>query len=300
MANPLIRTRSLELLACADFTLAALANRLAVPYNSAAKAIARAKEEGQVHVCGTGARGAAIYRLGARPTLDPVVPASSSRDDWSLIRDPAVSASALEYFEYPELPNIKQFSCTRLKATLSVPACSDRWTRGNAMSPDTRCHACKGCTIGQDHAAGVDGGSGDHNTSFLRATLTCARCHKPNGRLIARMVCISCRNREYEWVRQKNSKGTIPRMHPPMARRTLSYRTNGELHRRSAMTCDETELYIATLRDEQHSVTFGWRAPASMDWLFDNDVYDRSTAEIGDACEAVDAPDVADSMPVDL
>ncbi|CAE6724957.1 hypothetical protein [Paraburkholderia nemoris] len=304
MANPVIRTRMIELLTGGDFTVTALADRLAVSYNSAAKAITRAREEGEVHVCGYAARTAAIYRLGAgvdvaRPALDPVVPAPSCRDDWSLIRERAVSESVLEYFELDVLPGVKHFTCNRYKATLSVESCADKFKLSISGDAFGRHAHCRLCPIGAAHS----GAGPDLNLGTLKGGLTCSRCHRLNGRLIRKRMCISCQNREYEYIKQRNAKGTKPLRHPSLHRLTIGYMAGGKVRTHAVeRAIDMTELIVDVLRDSEHSPSFAWLADPATRALRDTPDLDFSISgnvdEVAPVAD-VDVPTVLDVVQPD-
>jgi hypothetical protein len=44
-------------------------------------------------------------------------------------RKPAVTESALTYFEIPEMPGVQRFTCVKLRADLSVDSCCDRYQK---------------------------------------------------------------------------------------------------------------------------------------------------------------------------
>lgn len=301
MANPVIRTRMIELLAGGDFTVMALADRLAVPYNSAAKAITRAREDGEVHVCGYAARTAAIYRLGAgvdvgRPAMDQSVPAPSCRDEWSLIREPAVSESVLEYFELDVLPGVKHFTCDRYKATLSVESCAEKFRLANSSDAFGRHAHCRLCTIGAAH----NGAGPNLNLGTLKGSRTCSRCHRQNGRLIGKRLCVSCMNRQYESIKNRNAKGTAPIKHPPLHRLAIGYIAGGVLKTHTVeRAVDTTELIVDCLRDSEHSPGFTWLADPATRALRDNPDLDFSISDDIDVAAQVPAAlDVVQDDPV--
>ncbi|CAB5280113.1 hypothetical protein IST455A_01008 [Burkholderia multivorans] len=162
------------------------------------------------------------------------------------------AATAVEYFEFADLlPGVKHFHCDRMRASLSVDACAANW---NAASDrrEGACSQCKGCRIGAVHA-----GYGDANLHPLHATLTCARCLRMRGRLVHKHLCLSCYNRHREYLIGRNSKGTAPVMHPPLALHTVSYIAAGELRTRTIEhATGRREVIAAILRDERDAVTF--------------------------------------------
>jgi hypothetical protein len=297
----LIRDSILRLLADGDMTAAAIADELGALRNSVDKALIRCREEREIHICGhepTTPRPTAVYRIGYAPDVDvalaaPVAPAHE-RQDAVNTRDANVRGVELPaYFEIDGelLPGIRHFACDRLRATLSVSSCGARWEKANGTDVDAdRFHTCRRCPIGASHAGRVD-----HNPSPFRGMMICGRCHRGAPRLIGKHLCVSCFNRARELRLGRNAKGTAPRKLARLDQRSITYRAAGVVKTRVLdESVDVTELVVAVLRDEKHAPLFGSRAPASMDWLRDDDVYDRS---IGDAVEVAD---VAAQMPAAL
>lgn len=159
----------------------------------------------------------------------------------------------VEYSELPEVPGKLYFRCDRQRATLSTTACAESWRRADDLN-DGSCHACKLCPIGAVHAGEVAA-----SRSPLKGTLTCARCHRTAGRLISGMVCVSCKNREYELVKGRNAKGAAPVKLQRLCQRRVFIRHGDELRvlvrQRSV---DTDELIVAALRDSKKAVTFAW------------------------------------------
>jgi hypothetical protein len=297
----LIRDRILELLADGDMTAASIADELGALRNSVDKALIRAREGREIHICGhepTTPRPTAIYRIGYAPDVDVALPApvapADERQDAVNRRDANVRGVELPaYFEIDGalLPGIRHFACDRLRATLSVSSCGARWEKANGTDVDAdRFHTCRRCPLGALHAGRVD-----HNPSPFRGMTICGRCHRGAPRLIGKHLCVSCFNRARELRLGRNAKGTAPRKLARLDQRSITYRAGGVVKTRVLEeSVDMTELVVAVLRDEKHASLFGSRAPASMDWLRDDDVYDRL---IGDAVEVAD---VAVLMPTAL
>ncbi|TCG08854.1 hypothetical protein BZM27_09390 [Paraburkholderia steynii] len=295
----LIRDRVLELLADGDMTAASIADELGALRNSVDKALVRAREEREIHICGyepSTPRPAAIYRVGEgvdaeRPTL--VAPADQ-RPDADNARDAkARDVEMPVYFELEGglLKGVRHFACDPYKATLSVKSCADRYEKANSDDPDVysdRYSACRTCAYGAAHAGRVN-----PNLSKLKGMRICGRCHTGVARLIGKHLCISCYNRQREYLIGKNAKGTKPIKLAKLAPRSITYRAGGVVKtRKIAETVDTDELIVAVLRDEECAPQFAYRAPAALDWLLDDDVYDRS---IGDTVEVADVAAVADS-----
>ncbi|WP_454764434.1 hypothetical protein [Cupriavidus campinensis] len=159
------------------------------------------------------------------------------------------------YFELAELPGRRYFACGPLLATLDADACAGNWRRANNDRDISRLK-CRGCQIGAEHA----GESGVNNSPF-RGKLICGRCHRGASRLIHGHLCVSCYNRQREWLIGKNAKGSPPIKLARLDSRSVTYqRADGTVHIRAIdRTVDMEEVLVAVLRDEQQAVRFGWR-----------------------------------------
>lgn len=158
-----------------------------------------------------------------------------------------------EYLTLPDLPGKKLFRCERLLATITTDSCSSMWKQANHDNVEARAR-CKVCPIGAVHA-----GENDANMSPLKGALICARCERPAPRLVGGIVCVSCKNREYEWVKGCNAKGSRPVKMAPLAPRCLRYMDGKEpCSIKRNLTKSTSELVIATLREARHRVAFGF------------------------------------------
>lgn len=159
-----------------------------------------------------------------------------------------------DYFEIVELPGVQHFRCDRYNATLSTAACAGMWREGNHGNSEKRLR-CKVCPVGAVHA-----GETAASMSRLKGSLVCARCHKGATRLIGRHLCISCYNRQREYLLGVNAKGTRPIKLAPLEARAITYRTGNAVKTlRMPLTVDREELVIAVLRESQERVRFGRR-----------------------------------------
>jgi len=288
MANLAIRFLMLQQLASADLTVTAIAERIGAVRNSVAKSMEKAHEHGIVHIAGY-SKGVPIYRRGAgqdepRPPAE-VLEAPAAKPVPPVV--PVLSAS-LDYFEMDILPNVQHFTCTKLKSTLSVESCADRYKKAMAGGPENdRYIVCRGCPIGASHS----GQEAPNESRFFGKTI-CGRCHTGATRLIGKHLCISCYNRSRELRVGKNRKGTAPVKLTRLDQRSIAYRTAGVVKTRTlSESVDTEELMVAVLRDTPSSVTFGFKNPA-LHARFDGEQFDRS---IGDAeTDTVVAPIVPD------
>lgn len=171
---------------------------------------------------------------------------SNPLDQWNVV------ISQPEYFRMDDCDK-QFFRCDRLHATLSTDACAANWRAANE-SHDERREACRSCPIGALHA-----GHADASTSPLKGTLICSRCHRLSSRgwLIGKWLCVSCWNREREWVRGRNAKGGKPTKMARLDPRSIRVDEAGDvktLYRQ--LTRDVDELVVGALRDCQDRVAF--------------------------------------------
>ncbi len=119
--------------------------------------------------------------------------------------------------QHPEyralVPGQRHFSCEPLRATLSTADCARRWHAARGGS------ACHDCAIGRLHhgehrhlaVAGAVELPQAVNSQRQRITGACLRCGRVGLRIIqCSGICVSCSNREHEWRKGRNSKGTPP------------------------------------------------------------------------------------------
>ena len=159
----------------------------------------------------------------------------------------------MDYFTIEGVAGQQYFRCDRYRATLSVTACAGNWRRANHDNDDER-YRCKACPLGAIHA-----GETAASMSPLMGTTTCARCHKVAPRLIRRMVCVSCYNREREILIGKNAKGTKPIKLATLAPRRIRYMAGDDPQVLALQqSADTVELMVAALRDSKKTVRFGF------------------------------------------
>lgn len=126
------------------------------------------------------------------------------------------------------------------------------WRQANHGGDHER-EACVNCPIGARHA-----GARDASLSPLRGSKLCARCHNPGRRLIGGHVCVSCKNREYEFIRGCNAKGTRPVKVARLDRRRVRYLCGREMRSLTlSHALDPSEPVVAVLRDSNCRARFG-------------------------------------------
>lgn len=161
----------------------------------------------------------------------------------------------MEYFTIPELPDKPMFKCARLSAVIQVSNCSRMWDLANRNKTKSQCATslCKGCSIGADHS-----GVSDVSSSFLSGSNICARCHRTGSRMVGGHICVSCWNREREWLIGKNRRGVPPKFHPVLYVAVIKFWSEGVVKSiEKAHTASNVEMIIACIRDNSKQVTFG-------------------------------------------
>jgi hypothetical protein len=77
-------------------------------------------------------------------------------------------------------------------------------------------------------------------------------------RLIGGNVCVSCKNREYEWIRGRNARGKAPLNHPALERRRVCVRRGDRVSVvERGLTASVLEIVVEVLRDSSTRVVFG-------------------------------------------
>ena len=160
-----------------------------------------------------------------------------------------------DYFTYDNVPGKTYFRCDRMRATLSTAACQSQWRRADELNDGSH-SACRLCPLGAVHAGEVAA-----SMSPLKGTLTCARHHGTAGRLIGGMLCVSCYNRQREYLLGRNAKGTKPVKLCALEPRRIRYRHGSDvLTLKLKHSVDTDELVVAVLRDSRQSVEFAFNS----------------------------------------
>lgn len=151
------------------------------------------------------------------------------------------------------MPGVRYFRCEPMAATLGTEACAANWRASNERDAE-RLMKCRTCPVGAVHA-----GETAASMSPLRGTKVCSRCLCGTTRLIHGWLCVSCYNREREWMAGRNAKGKAPVRMQPLHRRTLKVVEAGDarvIHRDLTMGLEE--LMAAALRESRKSVVFAF------------------------------------------
>jgi hypothetical protein len=172
------------------------------------------------------------------------------------------------YFQIDGAPGLRMFRCARLRATISDRACGTNFLRSQKLRPDqiTSTHLCRECPIGA-HTAGVP----LVRRSGLHGVDLCPRCRRHSERIINGTRCVSCANREYEWVRGYGGKHTPVRMAPLLPRRVRIVINGVATELRAERTRDASEMVLAVLRVAEGRAMFcrprRGAALALVDWI---------------------------------
>lgn len=165
---------------------------------------------------------------------------------------------AVSYFTYPECPDLQFFRCEPMRANLSTAACASNYKASLKKSELERLHHCRNCPIGAMHA-----GETFVRTSSYYGSNICARCHRPSMRIIKGRLCVSCQNREYEYLKGRNAKGSRPvklsRLDPRRVRCQIGRKI---IDRRIEHSDSMEEVLLTVLRNAQGAVRFGYTASA--------------------------------------
>lgn len=156
------------------------------------------------------------------------------------------------------LPGKRYFRCEPMAATITTDACEANWRASNESDCE-RLLKCRACPIGAVHA-----GETAASLSPLRGAKVCARCLTGTTRLIGSWLCVSCYNREREWVAQRNAKGRIPTRMAPLSRRVLKVvDADGSRMLARDLSVGLEELMVAALRDSAKATVFSFNGATS-------------------------------------
>lgn len=152
------------------------------------------------------------------------------------------SAHGVTYVEMIEGLGRTHFACAKINASaLSIDTCAGRWKQAKSAGDSVQFMACKGCPIGRCHAGEGDPLKAVRKSGTKRAVVAvtenagrCCRCGRGGMRLIGSkskagvgLICVSCWNREAEYRRGRNAKGTPPKTYVPATPRRVSILVDG-------------------------------------------------------------------------
>lgn len=109
----------------------------------------------------------------------------------------------------PDGVSFEMFRCTTWRASLSMAACARRWEDAQVAKGERaeELRLCRQCHFGARHA----GRPSIIERAQNFGSNVCVRCERGSGRrLVGKTLCISCYNRQQEWIRGANGKGSKP------------------------------------------------------------------------------------------
>ena len=149
-------------------------------------------------------------------------------------------------------------TCEPRKMRLTVPGCAKLWLSANtgpAPEPWEARLSCRGCRVGAK-SAGRTVRPIDEALDLWRSV--CSRCLKPTSRMIGRMHCVSCYNRQREAIAGKNAKGTRPALADQLftARIDVVHQGTSAVIERPHVT-SRVEAIVQISRDAKGPMMFG-------------------------------------------
>ena len=98
---------------------------------------------------------------------------------------------------------IDLFTCPRMHGglQLSPDSCARSYKAGKRAEAWETAYRCRGCEIGAEHAG--------EKTVVAQPRLNfCVRCGSVSHRIVGRLLCVSCFNRQREYIIGMNARGT--------------------------------------------------------------------------------------------
>jgi hypothetical protein len=165
--------------------------------------------------------------------------------------------ATVAYFEVDYAPG-NYFSCEKQRATISVSTCSAQFKKNKKNKHNCSGSVCVNCEIGAIHA-------GEKIVYGLPEKM-CCRCGRTDQRLIQAKICVSCYNRQREWVIGLNSKGKFPVNARPLYNVNVFNARTGETQ--INLVTDAAECAMVGLRKSpKAALTF--TNPTVPDYFFD-------------------------------
>lgn len=160
---------------------------------------------------------------------------------------------AVVYFQIAGAPG-EYFQCQPMRATLSQRACAQMYAAEKSARAGSMHAHCRGCAVGALHA-------GERAPTPLFGALICPRCARGALRLV-RGVCVSCINRQYEVVHNRNARGGAgPSLQLATLRMLLLEDDGGVLQARTGLSSGRLEVIWRALRTREKTRHFHVRSP---------------------------------------
>lgn len=154
---------------------------------------------------------------------------------------------------------METFTCPRHPGdlTLTTIGCASMWKRARAGKYESgeSIQSCRGCLIGAQHA-GMPAGADRH---YGHVDMICLRCHREAQRRVRGVICVSCYNRELEFLKGRNAKGRKPVRVPAVHQESVTVIQHGVPRTVSVeRVADPLEALLVVVRRTDEQVAFGW------------------------------------------
>jgi len=140
-------------------------------------------------------------------------------------------------------PGQRYFNCQPLRASINTAACAQRWASAETTA---QCHECK---LGRLHHS-------DHHPTkqprLRKANVSaCLCCDRTDLRTIkVTGLCVSCHNRQQEWIKGRNAKGKMPVLFEPLRAFEITVQLADASEQRHLVEADhDAEAIGLVLRD---------------------------------------------------
>lgn len=156
----------------------------------------------------------------------------------------------VEYFSMDGAPG-RYFQCAPFRASMSVSGCAGMYRAEKGVHSGLHPY-CNGCPIGAHHA-----GEQPVSAPGLFGSLVCPRCGRAAHRLV-RGLCVSCMNRQYEFIRGFNAKGgPLLRMKPLVQMSRNAVENDKPVIVDVGLSSGWSEVVLRTLRSRSGAAAFG-------------------------------------------
>lgn len=141
------------------------------------------------------------------------------------------------------------FRCERLRATLCVKTCAQRFTLAASSEANI---SCRKCPVGAKHA-----GQPAPSTSLLKSRI-CARCFCQSPRIVGDRLCISCYNRTLETMAGVNSRGGRPKKLAAVYTGLVSVRVGSIWHTTQVERVSRFVETLVSAAKREDAAFYGW------------------------------------------
>lgn len=153
--------------------------------------------------------------------------------------------------------NGKFFRCKTLSATLSDKSCSALYLKAMSFNSNSFMFVkCQFCPIGAKHSGNP---SPPEKISIFYRSYVCSRCFQRSTRMIRNSICVSCYNREREFMVGKNARGSAPIRYRKIGSAVIWYLNDkGLCVRKFDRVSSRVEAVISILHNDGGAKSFGW------------------------------------------